>query len=427
MTAKSQNFEKLLLVAIFTTFMGQIYMLPFGTSFRLTFAVVVLNVLMLTFKEIEPFSAINLVGVLMFLVRSVLFVLNGSGTLIQAFNMYYPVIFFYIFYSIFFIMLDVRSLIKTPLALFLAIWICDSIPNIIEVVIRQEWRSVNFEEIIFTIILIGLIRTFITTILVYLSRYYYEKSKERENHLVFVERILLMSGLKTELFFLKKSRKDIEDAMRRSFLIYEAINDSAMKESILAVTKDIHEIKKDYSRVISGLEKSIKDSPVYHMSMSEIVDIVITANEKYASEKEVDVRFDRHIGFDFKTSDYLNVISLLNNIVTNAVEAFKGKGHVIIDQRVENQVMTLKVSNDGDGIEPQDIPLIFEAGFSTKFNANNGIMASGIGLTHVKNLVEDYFGGTISVTSIKNEETSFKISIPLERIYLHHQTKADEQ
>lgn len=427
MTAKRQNFEKLLLVAIFTTFMGQIYMLPFGTSFRLTFAVVVLNVLMLTFKEIEPFSAINLVGVLMFLVRSVLFVLNGSGTLIQAFTMYYPVIFFYIFYSIFFIMLDVRSLIKTPLALFLAIWICDSIPNIIEVVIRQEWRSVNFEEIIFTIILIGLIRTFITTILVYLSRYYYEKSKERENHLAFVERILLMSGLKTELFFLKKSRKDIEDAMRRSFLIYEAINDSATKESILAVTKDIHEIKKDYSRVIAGLEKSIKDSPVYHMSMSEIVDIVITANEKYASEKEVYVRFDRHIGFDFKTSDYLNVISLLNNIVTNAVEAFKGKGHVIIDQRVENKVMTLKVSNDGDGIEPQDIPLIFEAGFSTKFNANNGIMASGIGLTHVKNLVEDYFGGTISVTSIKHEETCFKIGIPLERIYLHHQTKADEQ
>ena len=427
MTAKRQNLEKLLLVAIFTTFMGQIYMLPFGTSFRLTFAVVVLNVLMLTFKEIEPFSAINLVGILMFLVRSVLFVLNGSGTLIQAFTMYYPVIFFYIFYSIFFIMLDVRSLIRTPLALFLAIWICDSIPNIIEVVIRQEWRSVNFEEIIFTIILIGLIRTFITTLLVYLSRYYYEKSKERENHLAFVERILLMSGLKTELFFLKKSRKDIEDAMRRSFLIYEAINDSEMKESILAVTKDIHEIKKDYSRVIAGLEKSIKDSPVYHMSMTEIVNIVITANEKYAFEKQVDVRFDRHIGFDFKTSDYLNVISILNNIVTNAVEAFKGKGHVIIDQRLEKQVMTLKVSNDGDGIEPQDIPLIFEAGFSTKFNENNGIMASGIGLTHVKNLVEDYFGGTISVNSIKQEETCFKISIPLERIYLHHQTKADEQ
>jgi two-component system sensor histidine kinase YcbA len=425
MTARRQNIEKLLLVAIFTTFMGQIYMLPFGTSFRLTFAVVVLNVLMLTFKEIEPFPAINLVGILMFFVRSGLYVINGNGTLIEGFGIYYPVIFFYIFYSIIFTLLDVRSLIKTPLALFLAIWICDSIPNIIEVVIRQEWRSANFEEIIFTIILIGLLRTFITTILVYLSRYYYEKSKERENHHIFVERILLMSNLKTELFFLRKSKKDIEDAMRRSFLVYEKTADLELKESVLAVTKDIHEIKKDYSRVISGLEKSIKDSPVYNMDIREIIDIVMTANRKYALEKKLQVKFESFIGFDFRTNDYLSVISILNNIVTNAVEAFKDKGHVIIEQYVKDKEMVIKVSNDGAGIEPQDIPLIFEAGFSTKFNENNGIMASGIGLTHVKHLVEDYFDGRISVTSIKNEETCFKIGIPLERIFSRSETKSD--
>lgn len=425
MTTRRQNLEKLLLVAIFTTFMGQIYMLPFGTGFRLTFAVVVLNVLMLTFKEIEPIPAINLVGLLMFLVRSILYVINGSGTLTQAFAVYYPVIFFYIFYSIFFTMLDVRSLVKTPLALFLAIWICDSIPNIIEVVIRQEWRNVNFEEIIFTIILIGLLRTFITTILVYLSRYYYEKSKERENHHIFVERILLMSNLKTELFFLRKSKKDIEDAMRRSFIVYEEVTDAELKESVLAVTKDIHEIKKDYSRVIAGLEKSIKDSPVYNMGIREIIDIVLTANRRYAMEKEVTVQFDSYIGFEFTTNDYLSVISILNNIVTNAVEAFKGKGHVIIEQFVKDKEMVIKVSNDGDGIEPQDIPLIFEAGFSTKFNENNGVMASGIGLTHVKHLVEDYFGGSISVTSVKHEETCFKIAIPIERIFSRSETRHD--
>lgn len=416
MTINKQNIEKLLLVAVFTTFMGQIYMLPFGTNFRLTFAVVVLNILMLTFREIEPFITINLVGILMFLVRSVLFVVNGSGNLIQAFGTYYPVIFFYIFYSIFFNLLDVRSLVKTPYALFLSIWICDSIPNIIEVVVRQEWRNVNFEEIIFTIILIGLLRTFITTILVYVSRYYYEKSKERENHHVFVDRIMLMSNLKNELFFLRKSKKDIEDAMQRSFTIYEQAEEVALKESILSVTKDIHEIKKDYTRVISGLEKSIKDSPIYNMDIKEIFDIVITSNRKYAVDRRVSVKFSTSIGFDFKTEDYLALISILNNIVTNAVEAFKYEGKCSIEQRIEDNQMIFEISNDGDGIDPQDIPLIFEPGFSTKFNENNGIMASGIGLTHVKHLVEDYFEGKIEVISKKSELTCFKISIPMERM-----------
>ncbi|MCA0384338.1 MAG: sensor histidine kinase [Firmicutes bacterium] len=423
MTSQRQNFEKILLVAIFTTFMGQIYMLPFGTGFRLTFAVVVLNVLMLTFKEIEPFLTINLVGILMFFVRSVLYVINGSGTLIQGFDNYYPVLFFYIFYSILFIALDVRSLIKTPLALFLAIWICDSIPNIVEVVIRQEWRNVGFEEVIFTIILIGLIRTFITTLLIYLSRYYYEKSKERENHHVFVERIMLMSTLKTELFFLRKSRKDIEDAMRRSFLIYEQMDAPDMKESLLLVTKDIHEIKKDYTRVIAGLEKSIKESPVYNMDIKEILDIVLTANRKLAIEKQLTIKFTATIGFDFRTNDYLAVISILNNIVTNAVEAMKEQGKIMIEQFVEENQMVIKVINDGIGIEQQDLPLIFEAGFSTKFNENNGVMASGIGLTHVKHLVEEYFGGTIIATSGKQEMTCFKVAIPVERIFSRNDTE----
>lgn len=423
MTSQRQNFEKILLVAIFTTFMGQIYMLPFGTGFRLTFAVVVLNVLMLTFKEIEPFLTINLVGILMFFVRSVLYVINGSGTLIQGFDNYYPVLFFYIFYSILFIALDVRSLIKTPLALFLAIWICDSIPNIVEVVIRQEWRNVGFEEVIFTIILIGLIRTFITTLLIYLSRYYYEKSKERENHHVFVERIMLMSTLKTELFFLRKSRKDIEDAMRRSFLIYEQMDAPEMKESLLLVTKDIHEIKKDYTRVIAGLEKSIKESPVYNMDIKEILDIVLTANRKLAIEKQLTIKFTATIGFDFRTNDYLAVISILNNIVTNAVEAMKEQGKIMIEQFVEENQMVIKVINDGIGIEQQDLPLIFEAGFSTKFNENNGVMASGIGLTHVKHLVEEYFGGTIIATSGKQEMTCFKVAIPVERIFSRNDTE----
>lgn len=424
MTNQRQNFEKILLVAIFTTFMGQIYMLPFGTGFRLTFAVVVLNVLMLTFKEIEPFLTINLVGLLMFFVRSILYVVNGSGTLIQGFDNYYPVLFFYIFYSILFIALDVRSLIKTPLALFLAIWICDSIPNIVEVVIRQEWRNVGFEEVIFTIILIGLIRTFITTVLIYLSRYYYEKSKERENHHIFVERIMLMSTLKTELFFLRKSRKDIEDAMRRSFLIYEQMAEPDVKESLLLVTKDIHEIKKDYTRVIAGLEKSIKESPVYNMDIKEIIDIVLTANRKLALEKQLNVKFTSTIGFEFRTNDYLAVISILNNIVTNAVEAMKEQGKIMIEQFVEENQMVISVINDGIGIEQQDLPLIFEAGFSTKFNENNGVMASGIGLTHVKHLVEEYFGGSIFATSGRHEMTCFKIAIPVERIFSRNDTES---
>ncbi len=425
MTSENQKIEKILLVVIFTTFMGQIYMQPFGSGFRLTFAVVVLNVLMLIFKDINALITINLVGIMMFVVRSALYIVNNNGGFFIAMDLYYPILFFYFAYSFFFHVLDVRNLVKTPLALFLAIWICDSLPNVIEVLVRQEWKSSDFESIIFTIILIGVFRTVITTILVYISRYYYRKTKERENHQIFVERIIMISNLKTELFFLRKSKQDIEDTMRRSFLIYEQADNATLKESILSVTKDIHEIKKDYARVISGLEKSIKDSPVFSMGIKEIIEIIISSNKKYAMSRDIQVKFQHSIGFDFKTTDHLAVISILNNLVTNAVEAFDGKGKVTIDQFVKENHVVFKIEDDGNGIDDQDIPLIFEAGFSTKFNENNGVMASGIGLTHVRYLVENYLEGTIEVQSQKKSHTHFTIAIPTNILFAQNDRTGD--
>ncbi|HSN66607.1 MAG TPA: ATP-binding protein, partial [Fusibacter sp.] len=182
---------------------------------------------------------------------------------------------------------------------------------------------------------------------------------------------------------------------------------------------------KDYARVISGLEKSIKESPVYSMGIKEIIEIIISSNKKYALNRDVQVKFHHNIGFDFRTTDHLAVISILNNLVTNAIEAFDGKGKVSIEQFVEDNNVIFKIEDDGHGIEAQDLPLIFEAGFSTKFNENNGVMASGIGLTHVKYLVEDYLEGSIQVQSRKDELTHFTIAIPTHILFSQNDVSSD--
>lgn len=413
---KSRNIEKVILVAVFTTFMGQIYFTPFGTEFRLTFAVVVLNILILTFKEINPISTINLVGILMFLVRSSVFVFNQNGTFFEAFMIYYPVVFFYIFYSIFFVLLDVRSFLKNPLALFLSIWICDSIPNIIEVIIRQEWQNANFEQVIYTIIIIGLFRTIFTTIMIYISGYYLQHVKDRQNHQKFVEKIVLMSSLKTELFFLRKSKNDIEDAMRRSFEIYERIENSEEKTAILSVAKDIHEIKKDYTRVIAGIEKSIEETSNFQMQFFEILSIVVETNKKLADAKGKKIAFQTNKFYNFKTSEYFTLISILNNLVVNAIEAIDRTGLISIYENVQDDFVFISVYDDGVGIEELDLNLIFEPGFSTKYNEVNGIMSSGIGLTHAKYLIEEILNGKLTVESQKEVSTNFNIMIPRHRL-----------
>ena len=96
-----------------------------------------------------------------------------------------------------------------------------------------------------------------------------------------------------------------------------------------------------------------------------------------------------------------------------------------IEQFVEDNNVIFKIEDDGHGIEEQDIPLIFEAGFSTKFNENNGVMASGIGLTHVKYLVENYLEGSIQVYSLKNAHTHFTIAIPTHILFSQNDATSD--
>lgn len=425
MGERISNVEKILLVAIFTTFMGQIYIAPFGSNFRLTMAVMVLNVLMLTFHQIKPVPTINLVGVLMFLVRSFVYAINTNSSILEAFSIYYQVLFFYIFYSFFFVTLNVRGLIKTPVSLFMSIWICDSIPNLIEFMVRGEWQNTNLEDAVYVIIVIGLLRTMITIVLIYISRYYYAYVKGRDEHQKFVEKIMFMSNLKTELFFLRKSKNDIEEAMKRSYEIYEKMERESLKNSLLSVTKDIHEIKKDYSRVIAGIEKSIEETPVFHMNFKEIIHIVKDANLKNASLKGKSIEFRSILKCDFKTFEFYALISILNNIIANAIDAIDIKGNIGILAEYKESFLHVKIKDNGSGIDASDLELIFEPGYSTKFNKNTGIMASGIGLTHVKQLIEGYFEGHIYVTSNLEKGTMFDIYIPLSNLVEKHDAKDD--
>ena len=70
-----------------------------------------------------------------------------------------------------------------------------------------------------------------------------------------------------------------------------------------------------------------------------------------------------------------------------------------------------EVSDNGSGIRSENIEYIFNPGFSTKFNKETGDICRGIGLAHVKGIVDDVFSGSISVISEEEKGTKFIIKI----------------
>ncbi len=123
--------------------------------------------------------------------------------------------------------------------------------------------------------------------------------------------------------------------------------------------------------------------------------------------------------YKFKINDnvYIKKIlfflfTILNNLIINAIDASKENGNIQVIQLQDSENIILKISDDGEGIEEDILPYIFNPGFTTKFDKHTGEPSTGIGLSHIKNIVEN-LNGSIDIESKKNMGTTFTISIPL--------------
>lgn len=108
------------------------------------------------------------------------------------------------------------------------------------------------------------------------------------------------------------------------------------------------------------------------------------------------------------------ILSLLNNIVSNAVEAIPVNGEVSLSiSRKENDVI-FQISDNGPGIKERNHHVIFKPGFTLKYD-QAGNPSSGIGLSYVKDTAEK-LGGSVEMKSIPNQQTMFTLTIPIDQV-----------
>jgi signal transduction histidine kinase len=103
--------------------------------------------------------------------------------------------------------------------------------------------------------------------------------------------------------------------------------------------------------------------------------------------------------------DPLKIEQVLLNLITNARQAMPNEGELTIKAQSGNGLVTLEITDNGEGIVEAELPKIFEPLFTTKAK---GI---GLGLAVSKNLVESN-GGQIQVVSRRGEGTTFIVSLP---------------
>ncbi|MGM0380087.1 MAG: ATP-binding protein, partial [Bacillota bacterium] len=220
----------------------------------------------------------------------------------------------------------------------------------------------------------------------------------------------------SELFYLKKSSHALEHIMEISYSLYENLEDGKDKEKALNLSKNIHEIKKDYRRVIEGINYNIKKTSEYKLTFKQLISIVEKNSKKmiFNLEKDIDLKF--FIQKDFVIKNYYSFLTIINNLIINSIESIEEEGIISLNQKMTKDYLYIEVKDNGPGILKKDLEVIFNSGFTTKYDKETGKMSSGIGLNHVRNIVNNVFNGEIKVDSVVDEYTLFTVKIPRDNL-----------
>jgi two-component system phosphate regulon sensor histidine kinase PhoR len=109
------------------------------------------------------------------------------------------------------------------------------------------------------------------------------------------------------------------------------------------------------------------------------------------------------------------------NLVSNAIKYTPEGGTVSVATSIDEKrgVALCEVSDTGVGIEPEDLPRIFEKFYRVQSSVKMA-KGTGLGLTLVKHIIETVHEGKLSVTSERGKGATFSFELPLLKEALIH-------
>jgi signal transduction histidine kinase len=150
----------------------------------------------------------------------------------------------------------------------------------------------------------------------------------------------------------------------------------------------------------------IADIPV---DAGDLIDGVVEMYHPVAVQKGVSLSVDTSSGPLSFRGDFGKLRHMLANLVDNAVKYTPAGGAVIVSVRDVSGSMEISVEDNGIGIEPKDLPRIFDKFYrGDKSRSHQG---SGLGLALARSIAEAH-RATLTVESTPGRGSTFRVLFP---------------
>lgn len=399
---------------------GELKFYPFsGTDLRVSMGMPVFFFILLLSRRINLVFAGFLTGSAVVFFRVLLDRFSdASFQFHDVFLTNYPSFFYYLVFATFFQLFRVKKMYARPLSVGLLGIALEVISNSTEMLIRiYVARTSSLTDSNFLlIIVVAIIRSFFVlgffNILVLRETRLAEEQQRKRTEQV----LLIVSNLYVEKVQLEKSTKNAEELTGACYKLYrdlKGLNHQEQAGSMLKIAGELHEIKKDNQRIYAGLSKLMaKENLDDFMNIEDIIAVITHSNRNYGEMLGKTINYKVIITGEHPRYHTFILLSLINNLVANAVEAISQNGEIVLTVERLSDMVKISIHDNGSGISSRNKKYIFEPGFTTKFD-QNGIASNGIGLSYIKNVIEHAGGEIKLVDSTPTEGTTFEILLPI--------------
>lgn len=193
---------------------------------------------------------------------------------------------------------------------------------------------------------------------------------------------------------------------------YDTLNEDEKKEYIGYIrltSKNAYALLENllqWSRLQTG-RIEVKTERINAFNEVNSVGDLLTANmirKKISFKNEVDKDI-------YVIADRNMFVSILQNIITNAIKFTNQGGNIYINSKIENGDIKLSITDNGVGIKPEYLEKIFRIDHDTTSTGTMNETGTGLGLLLTKEMVE-LNGGKIFVESEVGKGSTFSVILP---------------
>lgn len=145
-----------------------------------------------------------------------------------------------------------------------------------------------------------------------------------------------------------------------------------------------------------------------------LLEDTVNAFEPLANSKSITLEHDIDTDVLFYGSKN-RIKQLVTILIDNALKYNNPGGHVLFSFKAKDNMVEISVTDTGEGIPKEHLKNIFDRFYRVETSRTRGNGGSGLGLSIAACIVKEN-NGTMSVTSIVKEGSTFKVLLPIKKV-----------